>query len=105
CSLTGMDVANASMYDGASALAEAALMAIRVTDRNRILVPASLHPAYRQVLESYTRPLGVEIVVWDTSDQLGVPASAKDPAAIVVQTPNFFGYVEPAAEIAALAKA
>jgi glycine dehydrogenase subunit 1 len=105
CSLTGMDVANASMYDGASALAEAALMAIRVTDRNRILVPASLHPAYWEVLVSYTSPLGVEVVLWDTAEELKLPAHAKDLAAIVVQTPNFFGYVEPGAEIAALAKA
>jgi glycine dehydrogenase subunit 1 len=104
CSLTGMDVANASMYDGASALAEAALMAIRITDRNRVLIPASLHPAYRQALVSYTQALGVEIVTWETGGKLDWPAAANETAAVVVQHPNFFGYVEPCEEISALAR-
>jgi glycine dehydrogenase subunit 1 len=104
CSLTGMDVANASMYDGASALAEAALMAIRIRDRNQILVPTSLHPAYREVLVSYTQPLGVRILDWDTSDDLSWPAEADDVAAVVVQHPNFWGYVEPGQSIAEIAR-
>lgn len=104
CSLTGLDVANASMYDGASALAEAALMAVRITDRNQILVPQSLHPAYREVLVSYTAPLGLQILDWDTSDDLNWPANADDVAAVVVQHPNFWGYVEPAESIAQIAK-
>lgn len=104
CSLTGLDVANASMYDGASALAEAALMAVRITDRNQILVPKSLHPAYRDVLFSYTRPVGLEILEWDTAEELNWPADADDVAAVVVQHPNFWGYVEPAESIAQMAK-
>src|SRR6202012_1725704 len=53
CQLTGMDVANASMYDGSTAVPEAAMMAVRVTKRNRILVARSVHPEYREVLRTY----------------------------------------------------
>ena len=55
CQLTGMDVANASMYDGSTAMPEAALMARRITGRNRILVARSVHPEYREVLRTYTQ--------------------------------------------------
>src|SRR5437016_662841 len=55
CQLTGMDVANASMYDGSTAVPEAAMMAVRVTGRNRVLVSRTLHPEYREVLRTYAR--------------------------------------------------
>ncbi len=62
CLLTGLEVANASMYDGASATAEAALMAARLTGRRRVVVSAALHPSYREVLRTYLAALGEELV-------------------------------------------
>lgn len=91
CELTGMDVANASMYDGASAAAEAALMAMRATRRDRILVANSVHPEYRQTMRTY----GANIVELPTSegvlDEFEIP---DDVAGIVIQVPNFFGCIE-----------
>src|SRR5262245_44066826 len=98
CQLTGMEVANASLYDGSTAVAEAVLMANRVTRRNRFVIADSVHPQYREVVAAYTRNLGFRI------DQIGRTTSGtldpanlgidKDTAAIVVQSPNFFGCVE-----------
>src|SRR2546423_4571609 len=62
CDLTGMDVTNASVYDGASAVAEAALMALRLTGRERIVVSAGVHPHYRQALQAYVGPRGIDLV-------------------------------------------
>jgi len=97
--LTGMDVANASMYDGPSALAEAVLMAIEETKRLRVIVPEHLHPYYLKVLRTYTKPTGVEII------QVGAKGGVTDTetlskmmddkiAAVVVQNPNFVGCIE-----------
>ena len=61
CQLTGQEVANASMYDGSTALTEAVLMAERLTGRHRVLVARSVHPEYRQVLQTYAKNLGFEI--------------------------------------------
>src|SRR5437016_7377534 len=61
CQLTGMDVANASMYDGSTAVPEAAMMAVRVTGRNRVLVSRTLHPEYREVLRTYARYQGMPV--------------------------------------------
>src|ERR1700735_698529 len=61
CQLTGMDVANASMYDGSSAVPEAAMMAVRITKRDRVLVARAVHPEYRQVLETYTKHQGIPL--------------------------------------------
>jgi glycine dehydrogenase subunit 1 len=98
CALTGLDVANASMYDGASATAEAALMAIRLTRRRKVVVAAGLHPHYRQVLETYLDGLDATIV--DT--ELGADGRSVFPAGVlddeaaccIVQQPSFFGAVE-----------
>lgn len=109
CQLTGQEVANASMYDGSTALAEAALMAERVTGRHRLLAARSLHPEYRQVLETYAQHAGLEIVTfgYDESGRVDLEAmrSALDDrtAAVAIQSPNFFGVFEEvpaAAEIA-----
>lgn len=101
--LTGLEAANASMYDGASALAEAALMAVRVTNKNQILIPESLHPAYEQVLRSYTQYLGLEILTWNPEADPAWPEGATDVAGAVIAQPNFWGYLCDAESVAALA--
>ncbi|MFO7306456.1 MAG: aminomethyl-transferring glycine dehydrogenase subunit GcvPA [Gammaproteobacteria bacterium] len=102
--LTGMDVANASLYDGASALAEAALMAVRANRRStsaRILVPASVHPIYREVAATITggQNLTLEVLAYDRQRGTFSPQSldsftGEDITAVVVQQPNFFGLFE-----------
>lgn len=98
CQLTGMEVANASMYDGSTALAEAVLMATRVTRRDRFIIADSVHPQYREVVSAYTRNLGLKIDLVECSRTGPLDLSSvrvdKDTAAIVVQSPNFFGCVE-----------
>jgi glycine dehydrogenase subunit 1 len=107
--LLGMEVANASMYDGASALAEALLMAIRITKRRRVAVSRAVHPHYRQVAETYLRPAGFEIVLLpfgaDGRTDLSGLAELSDLAAVAVQSPNFFGCVEDLKAAAAAAHA
>ncbi|TGE32705.1 aminomethyl-transferring glycine dehydrogenase subunit GcvPA [Desulfosporosinus sp. Sb-LF] len=110
CELTGMDVANASMYDGASALAEAALMTCDATRRDKVLVLQTVHPEYRDVLKTYLPPRGVELVEIPFKD--GVmdrsvleAALQEDIAGVLVQNPNFFGRIEMAEEIVELAHA
>ena len=98
--LTGLDVANASMYDGASAAAEAVLMARRVAKRDEVILPRCVHPEYRQVIESYTRDLDMKIVEVPfredgRTDYEAVKAALSDQtAAVLIQSPNFFGCVE-----------
>lgn len=96
--LLGMEVTNASMYDGASALAEALLMSLRITRRRRVAVAAAINPLYRQVIETYFRPIGYEIVEipYSTNGTLDLSAldSLDDVAALAVQSPNFFGCIE-----------
>ncbi|KKM08912.1 glycine dehydrogenase [Clostridiales bacterium PH28_bin88] len=107
CELTGMDVANASMYDGASALAEAVLMAGDFTRKNKVLISRAVHPEYRETVLTYARGKGMEVAEIPLDD--GV-TSLKDlesmlddrVAAVVIQQPNFFGCLEPAAEAAEL---
>lgn len=106
CQLTGMDVANASLYDGSTALAEAVLMAERVTRRREILMARSVHPQYRDVVNTYTRALGVRVRLLEYDPETGgVDPRALEPsaetAALVVQSPNFFGVLE---DIEALAE-
>ena len=110
CELLGMEVANASMYDGASALAEAALMAMRITGKRRLLVSEGLHPNWLQVLRTYTANVEAEIVTVALSDGLlshNEIASALDnqTAAVILQNPNVFGLIEPVREIGALVAA
>ena len=98
CQLTGMEVANASMYDGSTAMAEAYLMAQRVTRRNKIVVAESVHPEYREVARTYTQHGEADIVTTafdPKTGQLGELAQLDDKtAALVIQSPNFFGCVE-----------
>jgi glycine cleavage system P protein (glycine dehydrogenase) subunit 1 len=110
CMLTGMEVANASMYDGASATAEAALMAARLTGRKKIAVSAAVHPEYRRVLRTYLASSDDEIVTVpygeDGRTDLGALARAvgSDTAAVIVGYPNVFGVVDGVAEAARIAK-
>ncbi|MBW2557503.1 MAG: aminomethyl-transferring glycine dehydrogenase subunit GcvPA [Deltaproteobacteria bacterium] len=96
--LLGMEVANASMYDGASALAEAILMAARVTKRKKVALSELIHPYYRDVVRTYLEPGDYEIVEMPSlgngrTDISGV-AGMDDLAAVVIQSPNFFGCIE-----------
>jgi glycine dehydrogenase subunit 1 len=102
--VTGMDVANASMYDGATACAEAGMMAAENTKRKSIVVSKSVHPEVRKVLETYMKFNGIEVVELDCKD--GVTdieklkaAVSNTTAGVVVQSPNFFGIVEDLTEI------
>ncbi len=99
CELTGLDVSNASLYDGGSATIEAALLAMSVTRREKVVVPASLHPEYRQILETYFQAIGAELVTVATPNGVANPneiAKAIDDqtACVIVQHPNFFGCLE-----------
>jgi glycine dehydrogenase subunit 1 len=111
CQLTGMEVANASMYDGGSALAEAVLMAQRATGREEVVVARTVHPEYRQVVRTYLAPLGIRIreVPYaqggGTDLKLLRAAVTDQTACVAVQSPNFFGVVEDVAEAAAAAHA
>lgn len=109
CQLTGMDVANASMYDGASACAEAVLMAVRVTRRRKVLLSAALHPEYRQTVASYCRYLELELVEVPFDSSGGTdPAELERlidsaTAAVVSGYPNVFGVIEDLAAQAEIA--
>ncbi|MDI6712273.1 MAG: aminomethyl-transferring glycine dehydrogenase subunit GcvPA [Anaerosomatales bacterium] len=98
CALTGMDVANASVYDGATALAEAALMAARVTKRHRVVVSSTVHPEWREVLRTYARGGTIEVVeapaASGVTDLEALRAHTEGAAAVLVASPNFFGCVE-----------
>jgi glycine dehydrogenase subunit 1 len=97
CELTGMDVANASMYDGASALAEAALLAAKYKEADCIAVSKAVHPEYREVLSTYARAYGVRITDIEIQEGVTSPELVKElenPACVIVQSPNFFGCIE-----------
>ncbi len=110
CQLTGMEVANASMYDGSTAVPEAAMMAMRVTGRDRILVSRTVHPEYREVLATYAQHQGMPVAEFGYQRDAGSLDMADlekqidgETAAVIIQSPNFFGIVEDvrrAAEIA-----
>jgi glycine dehydrogenase subunit 1 len=112
CQLTGMDVANASMYDGSSATPEAALMARRITGRSRILVARTVHPEYREVLRTYTKYENIDVDEIDYDPDSGALDLAQleqkcdqTVAAVLIQSPNFFGVLENTKQAAAIAHA
>lgn len=96
--LLGMEVANASLYDGASALAEALLMAIRITGKRRLAVSSLIHPHYRRVVETYLKPTGYDIVLLpglpNGRTDLSRLEEPNEIAGVAVQSPNFFGCIE-----------
>lgn len=101
CQLTGMEVSNASMYDGASSLAEAVLMAHRITRRKKVLLSEAIHPEYRRVIQTYIDPEQQEIVLVPylkdegrTDEKALFDHLNGDVSAVVIQSPNFFGVVE-----------
>src|SRR5687767_4098763 len=100
CQLTGMEVANASMYDGSTALAEAVLMAERVTRRSKVIATSSVHPQYLEVVNTYVQHAGIDLEVADFDQQTGQSSTSlaeaidDETAALVVQSPNFFGCIE-----------
>jgi len=111
CQLTGQEVANASMYDGSTATTEAVLMAERLTGRSRVLVARSVHPEYREVLQTYAKNSGLHVeeigyTKSGTVDAAEIKSALKDDvAAVVVQSPNFFGVLETLPGISELAHA
>jgi glycine dehydrogenase subunit 1 len=100
CQLTGQEVANASMYDGSTATAEAVLMAERITGKHRVLAAHSLHPEYRGVLKTYAKNSGLQVeeIAYTKSGAIDAKALQSalrdDVTAVVVQSPNFFGAIE-----------
>ena len=100
CQLTGMEVANASMYDGSTALAEAVLMAERVTRRSKAIASAAVHPQYLEVVNTYLQHAGIHLEIADINQTTGQSAAGLSAAvddktaALVVQSPNFFGCIE-----------
>jgi len=109
CQLTGQEVANASMWDGSTALTEAVLMADRITSHRRVVMARSVHPEYRQVLATYARNIDIEIVEagFAASGQVDLAAVRElvhdDTSCVVVQSPNVFGVIEPVAQVAEIA--
>ncbi|MDO8682854.1 MAG: aminomethyl-transferring glycine dehydrogenase subunit GcvPA, partial [Armatimonadota bacterium] len=109
CLLTGMEVSNASMYDGATSLAEAAIMACDATDRDEIVISHAVHPAYRATLQTYISGMGLrirEVPYKDGLTDLDALSSTvtESTGAVLLQQPNFFGNIESAREIGAIAK-
>lgn len=111
CQLTGLDIANASLYEGATAAAEAVLMAQRLTGKSKVLVAASLHPQYREVIRTYVRNLNIAVEEIPFSDRGTLDAAALDKAlddgtaAVLFQSPNYFGVCENVRSISGAAKA
>jgi glycine dehydrogenase subunit 1 len=107
CELTGMDVSNASGYDGATVAADACYMAKHATGRSRIVVTETTNPQVRQVVKTYAPGFGLEVVevphVEGTTDPGALADAAHDAAAVIFQQPNFFGCLEPAPDLAAAA--
>jgi glycine dehydrogenase subunit 1 len=109
CELTGMEVANASMYDGSTSTPETVMMAARVTGRRGAIVARSVHPEYREVLATYARYQGLPITTIGFLDNGRVDLKAleqavtQDTACVLIQSPNFFGTIEDVAAVADIA--
>jgi glycine dehydrogenase subunit 1 len=109
CELTGMEVANASMYDGSTAAAEAVMMAVRLTGRRSVAVARSVHPEYREVLSTYAFHQGMPLATLPFSDDGRIDFKAldesvtTDTACVLIQSPNFFGNLEDVDALAEMA--
>lgn len=108
CRLTDMEVSNASLYDGGTAMYEAMMMALRITQRNKIIIDDSVNPIYRVMIDSYTRNLRINLEQTHSSDGLANRRQILEKiddktAAVILQNPNFFGCIEDFTDIAAAA--
>ena len=109
CELTGMDIANASMYDGSTGAAEAVMMAVRITGRDNVLVARTAHPEYREVMHTYAQHQGHDAreVAYGQDGRIDLAALeqavTEETACVLVQSPNFFGVVEDIPAIAEIA--
>ena len=109
CELTGMEVANASMYDGSTAAAEAVMMGVRLTGRRSVVIARSVHPEYREVLETYAhhQHLPLNTLPFTESGRIDLKTLDKsitqETACVLIQSPNFFGTIEDVASIADIA--
>jgi glycine dehydrogenase subunit 1 len=107
CELTGMDVSNASGYDGTTVAADACFVAKHMSDRTKVVLAETLNPQVRQVVKTYARGFGLEVVEVPHRDGVTDPealgAAAADAAAVIFQQPNFLGCLEPAPDLAAAA--
>jgi glycine dehydrogenase subunit 1 len=109
CELTGMEVANASMYDGSTAATEAVMMAVRLTGRRSVTIARSLHPEYREVLATYAWHQGMPLTAasFNPDGRINLKELEKavtpDTACVLIQSPNFFGTVEDVAAVAEIA--
>lgn len=88
CRLTGMDIANATVYDGATACAEAILMAVRISKKNRVIVSNKLNPEYLAVIKTYTWANGIDVEYFDK-----IPENTADYGAVLIQTPDYYGEI------------
>jgi glycine dehydrogenase subunit 1 len=106
--LTGMDISNASLYDGATGAAEAVLMANRLNRKSKVILAGSLHPHYRRVIQTYTRKLGFQLteIKWNDDGRINLDELSRqmdeEVTAVVCQSPNFFGVIEDMGNIADL---
>ena len=112
CELTGMEIANASMYDGSTGAAESVMMAVRVTGRSGAVVARSVHPEYREVLKTTVQHQGIPVVECGFDKATGRvdlaaldAAITDDTACVLIQSPNFFGTIEDVAAVASIAHA
>jgi len=109
CELTGMEVANASMYDGSTGAAEAVMMAVRLTGRRSVVVARSLHPEYREVLATYATHQGIPLATVGFADNGRMnlkeleQSITPETACVLIQSPNFFGTIEDVDVIAEIA--
>ncbi|MBV8668811.1 MAG: glycine dehydrogenase, partial [Candidatus Eremiobacteraeota bacterium] len=108
CLLTGMDVSNASLYDGATAVVEAVIMAMHATGNKRVAISSTVHPMYRAVLNTYAAGMGIEVVevpygAQGVADLTQSEDRLKGAACLIVQSPNFFGNIEDVAGASVLA--
>ena len=111
CELTGMEIANASMYDGSTGAAEAIMMAVRVTGRNAAVIARTVHPEYREVIATYAQHQQIPVteISYTSNGRVDVTALeaaiTDDTACVLIQSPNFFGTIEDVAAIAEIAHA
>src|ERR1700678_1840656 len=109
CELTGMDIANASMYDGSTGAAESVTMAVRITQRSGVLVARTVHPEYREVMHTYAQHQGLDAEVLGFGDDGRLDLAAlersvsEETACVLIQSPNFFGVIEDIPAIAEIA--